>query len=469
MKNGMGYLHSKKLVVSPKTPTVVMQTPQIQVHTMKTTTQLNPINSNLLQITFDVGKENLYAYTEVPLSGQAVHCLEETLPNRNQPILKALAQFKSLALQHGFAGLCVLCEPTGGFERRLLRLARQSGHFTAYLNAESVRKLRVVQSNDASKSDLKDPKTMFTLAKLGKTLTHRHLTGPWLVLRETNAYYQSLDDQNVALRCQIHRVLTQLFCEFSFKKDFLFDSQAIVHLVQEFGLNPYRIVAAGQNAFLRRMKKHRVRLRTLERLWQDAQRSSLQQLEGGYSDLLETHLRQLFEDFWRCQQRLGAAARKMIDLLHQLQAAGQIRLASRPGVINDLLLARILAETGPLEDFKSWPQLLRYAGMNLCERQSGTMVGRRRISKKGRSLLRKVLGQAVLPRVRQTDLYGPYYHGKKAKGMVGQKAMMAVARKFLKLLWGWNRSAQAFVPRRVFCCASQFQPLAAVAPMAQAA
>jgi transposase len=155
---------------------------------MKTTTKLNPINSNLLQVTFDIGKDSLYAYTELPLAAQAVNCIEETIPNRNGPVLKALEEFKSLADRHGFAGLCILCEPTGGYERRLLRLARQAGHFTAYLNAESVRKLRVVQSNDSTKSDLKDPKTMFTLAKLGKTLTHRHLSGPWLVLRETNAY-----------------------------------------------------------------------------------------------------------------------------------------------------------------------------------------------------------------------------------------------------------------------------------------
>jgi transposase len=434
---------------------------------MKTTTKLSPINPNLLKVTFDVGKDSLYAYTELPLAANAVNCIEETISNRNRPILKALEQFKNLAVQHGFVGLCILCEPTGGYERRLLRLARQAGHFTAYLNAESVRKLRVVQSNDLSKSDLKDPKTMFTLAKLGKTLTHRQLCGPWLVLRETNAYYEGLDGHNVALRCQIHRVLTQLFCEFSFKKDFLFDSPAIIPLVQEFGLNPYRIVAAGQATFFRRMKKHGVRLRTLERLWQDAQCSSFQQLEPGYSDLLELNLRELFEDFWRCQQRLEAAARKMIGLLHELQAQGQVRLQARKGVINDFLLARILAETGPLEDFKSWAQLLRYGGMNLCERQSGTLIGRRRISKKGRSLLRKVLGQAVLPRVRKTDLYGPYYHGKKAQGMVGQKAMMAVARKFLKLLWGLNRSAQDFAQGRVFCCASQFQ--AAAQPVAQAA
>jgi transposase len=433
---------------------------------MKTTTRISAINPNLLKVTVDVGRESLYAYTELPLQANAAHCLEETIPNRNQPIIRALEQFSQLARQHGFEGLCVLCEPTGGYERRLLRLARQAGHFTAYLNAESVRKLRVVQSNDSTKSDLKDPRTMFLLAKLGKTLTHRNLSGPWLVLRETHAYYEEHDRHNVALRCQIHRVLIQLFCEFSFKKDFLFESQALPHLVREFGLNPYRIVAAGEAAFYRRINKHGVRLRTLERLWQDAQRSVLQRLEPGYSDLLESNLRELFEDFWRCQQRLEAAAQKMISLLHQLQALGEVKLTARPGLINEFLLARILAETGPLEDFKNWPQLLRYAGMNLCERQSGTMIGRRRISKKGRTLLRKVMGQVVLPRVRKTDLYGPYYHAKKANGMVGQKAMMAVARKFLKLLWGLNRSAQDFAPARVFCSATQFQLPAQLAAQA---
>ena len=423
---------------------------------MKTTTKLNPINPNLLPVTFDVGRDSLYAYTETPLEANALNCLEETIANRSVSILKALEEFNKLALQHGFAGLCVLCEPTGGYERKLLRLARQSGHFTAYLNAESVRKLRVVQSNDPGKSDLKDPKTMFILAKLGKTLTHRVLSGPWLVLREVHAYYEGLDQRNVALRCQIHKVLTQLFCELSFKKDFLFESPVIPALIREFGFNPYRIVAAGQKTFYRKMKKHGVRLRTVERLWNDAQASVLQQLDPGYSDLLEANLCELFEDFWRCGQRLEAAAQKMIALLHQLQAQGQVRLHACPGLINDFLLARILAETGPLEDFRSWPQLLRYAGMNLCERQSGTMVGPRRISKKGRTLLRKVLGQAVLPRVRKSDLYGTYYHAKKARGMVGQKAMMAVARKFLKVLWGLDRSAQSFDRKRIFCCASQF-------------
>jgi transposase len=436
---------------------------------MKTSTRLHPINSNLLSVTFDVGRDDLYAYTETALQSPAVTCHEEVIPNRNAPVIAALAQFKALASQHGFAGLCILCEPSGGFEKRLLRLARQAGHHTAFLNAESVKKLSVVQSNDASKSDQKDPRTMFLLAKLGKTLTHRQLTGDWLSLRQWHAHYEALDQQQVALRCQIQRVLGELFCEFSFKKDFLFDSPVVPHLVREFGLNPHAIVAAGQKTFYRQMKKHGVRLRTLERLWQDAERSVLQQLEPGYREMLELQLRQHFEDFGRTHERQAAARETMLTLLRRLQEQGQVKLRATAGLINEFLLARVLAQTGPLEDFSHWAQVLRYAGLNLCERQSGTVIGRRRISKKGRGLLRKTLSQAVLPRVRQNELYGPYYHAKKAAGMPGQKAMMAVARKFLKLLWGLNRSAQDYSQPRVFCCASQFRRRPTEQPLAQAA
>ena len=140
----------------------------------------------------------------------------------------------------------------------------------------------------------------------------------------------------------------------------------------------------------------------------------------------------------------------MLGLLHRLQAADQVQLRAQPGVINDFLLARILAETGPLEDFAGWRQVLRYAGLNLRLRESGQYKGQRRLSKKGRPVLRKVLMQAVLPRVRRHDLYGAQYHARKARGVPGQKALVAIARKYLRLLWGWERSARGFDPSRVF-------------------
>ena len=99
---------------------------------------------------------------------------------------------------------------------------------------------------------------------------------------------------------------------------------------------------------------------------------------------------------------------------------------------------------------------MRYAGMNLRPNQSGLHRGKERQAKRGRARLRAVLAQAVLKLVVRTGLYGAYYHAKKAAGMPGAVAMTAVARKFLKLLFGLDRSTSAFDPIRVFQCQSAY-------------
>jgi transposase len=418
---------------------------------MNVSLRLHPHNPNsTLSITVDVGKDQLHLHSEIPLAQGADKVLEQTIPNLNRPIQAALAQYAQLATEHGLERLRLVCEPTGGYERRLLRLARQAGHQTAYLNTESVKKLRVVESNDASKSDQKDPRTMFLLVKLGKTLTHRTLSEPWMALREWGVHYSELEAQAVALRGRLHRVLLELFCELSFKVDFLFRSPTALKVVQAYGFNPYRMVQDGKTRCLAKLQRAHIRRDTAQRLWAEAERSVLQQLPQPQIELLELRLREGYADYQRCRERRDHARQVMVGLLHQLQHTGEVRLRAVKGVINDFLLARILGETGPLRDFEHWRQLLRYAGFNLRLHESGHYQGRRRLSKKGRAGLRKVTMQAVLPRVRQHDLYGPEYHRRKNQGVPGQKALVTIARKYLRMLWGWERSAQAFDRDRVF-------------------
>ena len=50
-------------------------------------------------------------------------------------------------------------------------------------------------------------------------------------------------------------------------------------------------------------------------------------------------------------------------------------------------------------------------------------------------MLRKILGQVVLSLVRQTGLYGDYYHRKRLS-MPGPKAIVVVMRHFLRKLHG---------------------------------
>ena len=139
------------------------------------------------------------------------------------------------------------------------------------------------------------------------------------------------------------------------------------------------------------------------------------------------------------------------------------RPSTRPSPALTLFnLARLVGQTGPLDDFPSKRQLLRYAGMNLRERESGTYKGQTRLSKKGRPLLRKVLGQAAFPLLRSDRLLGEPY-AERRKRMKQTQAMVAAMRKLLTMVWGAHRSAEAFDPARVHRCQSQYASPALVA------
>ena len=122
-------------------------------------------------------------------------------------------------------------------------------------------------------------------------------------------------------------------------------------------------------------------------------------------------------------------------------------------------LARVVGQTGPLSDFATKRQLLRYAGMNLRERESGTYKGQTRLSKKGRPLLRKVLGQAVFPVLRGDRLLGERYAERRqadagAEGAGGGHA--EAARHDLRRPPSVGDGGEPFDPARVHLCQSQY-------------
>ncbi|MEM7792197.1 MAG: transposase [Verrucomicrobiota bacterium] len=429
---------------------------------MKITTKLNETQSeSVLNISFDVSKERLYYYSELPGPGNSTDQIKHAISNRNQAVIQELSKLQELALKRGFEGIRVICEPTGGFERRLLRLARKQGHRTAYVNGESVHKLQVVESNDANKTDIKDPKTILLLAKLGKTLKHLNLSGSWLVLREYNVRYERLEVQMIELKNRIYRILRHLFCEISFKKDWLFGSEAALKFCQSYGFNPYRMLSCGEKRVATRLKKLGLKNNTIRRLPEDARISVLQEIDPNLIAFLEEDFRMEYAALKRCQEQMARAREAMIGLLDQLISEGQVRIQPAKGLISPFMLARLMAETGPLDDFKNSRQLLRYGGLNLRQKQSGNFDGQTRLSKKGRPLIRKLLNQAIIARVTKKALFGQYYHEKKDAGMIGPKAMVAVARKFLKMLFGLHHSQSSFEQKRVFQCASAYQAKAA--------
>jgi len=405
----------------------------------------------------DVAKDKVDLYTQI--AGRDV---ERCINSRAVALETQLTTLASLARQNGAQRVVVLAEPTGCYHEPLLRAAQRLGLETAWVSGEAVAKMRVVEFNDTGKTDLKDPRVIYTLGRMGKTLVHRPLEEPYSLLREWNSLYDASDVRVVEIKGAIHIELHDLFPDFSFKTDFLYGRGGQA-LLKHYCLNPYRIVEAGFEAFSARIRKAypTIRKSSLARLFQDAESSVRTALSPRRAELREFRLRQLWQDWEREQERKLLAKQAMENLYAEARHLDPRLPEGQKGVVTNFHLARIVGETGPLSDFASWRKLLRYAGLNLRERQSGRYRGKTRISKKGRTLLRKILSQTVLPLVKGTCLFGPYYHKKREEGrMPGAKAMTVVMRKFLKMLFGWYRAGDAFQAERVFQCESIFRKAA---------
>ena len=104
----------------------------------------------------------------------------------------------------------------------LFRTAKRLQLHTAYVSTESVAKMRVIETNDTGKTDIKDPNVIHTLASIGKTLRHRTLPEPYNLLRQWNKMYDSADKGVVKAKGAIHTIIKELFPDFSMKKDFIF-------------------------------------------------------------------------------------------------------------------------------------------------------------------------------------------------------------------------------------------------------
>ncbi len=118
---------------------------------------------------------------------------------------------EKFAPKHGFHGLLVFCEITGPYSDKLLRLARRMGHHTAGVSGEMVHRMKIVESNDAGKTDSKDARIMLLIGRLQKLLSHRDIRGRYAALREKNRAYDLEKDSATAAKRLIHSVLMRLF------------------------------------------------------------------------------------------------------------------------------------------------------------------------------------------------------------------------------------------------------------------
>lgn len=300
---------------------------------------------------------------------------------------------------------------------------------------------------------------MHLVARLGKAQRHLHLPVTYRKLRRLTCFHADEEAACSAVRMRIHALIGELFPDYDKSAEFTFGATGTA-LMKAYRFNPFAIFRAGYRRFERAMKRRSkyTHFATLRHLFDRAEQSARYLLTDEEISLLTSRLEALWADYEHHKERREALQAEIEALGAELKAAGAMpALDEDVSGVTLFNMARLLGETGPLGDFPSIRALLRYAGLNIRERRSGSYRGQNRISKKGRSLLRKVLGQMTFPLLRRIHVYGDYYHEKVRRGMLKQKAKVAVMRKFLSLVFALTRKQERFEPERFRTCESQYR------------
>ena len=359
-------------------------------------------------VAVDVGKDELHLYSET--GGKAI---EKAFPNRTRSIESALDKLLS-ENETAMRQPLLVVEPTGTYHESILRIARAKGFETAWASGEKVAKMRVLEFGDSGKTDQRDPRAIHRVAEHGYLMKRRVFEERYQLLREWHHIYTAAEEAQKAIKITLHHELNKLFPDYDFRSEFLYSASGRA-LVHAFGANPHRILEASPKAFRARMRKSapRIQFRSIDRLRRTAEDSLRSGPSKAHAEVIEIRLLQLYQDFEAVEQRKAEAREAMERLYDEVREHDDQNLPQPVhGVIAKFHLARLVAEIGPMSDFKSWRQLYRFAGLNLRERRSGYYRGRTKIAKKGRWLLRKVLSHVALSLVRRTRLFGPYYHHK---------------------------------------------------------
>jgi transposase len=329
-------------------------------------------------------------------------------------------------------------ESTSCYWVNLARWLTESGCRVVQVCGLHVCRAKELLDNCRGTSDGKDALLIADLVAQGKYLGLVQPTGVLADLRQLVGLRQRLVGERTA-RCNLlHQSVYLLFPEFA---SVFHDVTGVSarRVLRRFP-TPRAVLAQSSVAMRDRLKQDgagRVGIVRLKRLHAAAEQSigSREGAQGAEYALADTLL---------ALESLGVRLQQLEDEIDRL--LGQVDetpiLTSVLGV-GRMTAAAILGETGGLRQYSCAAAVLKLAGLNLYQISSGLFRGKRRVSKRGRPLLRQVLYLAALQHTRPGTLLYPQYVALVKRGKPKQVALVAIACRLLRLLYALVRDGRA--------------------------
>lgn len=333
-------------------------------------------------------------------------------------------------------------ESTGAYGEPLMHfLRKQEGVRIVQVNPMHTKRLKELQGNSPNKTDKKDPKVIADIIELGHSLTVVVPEGAAAELRGlTNARERSIQ-RRTALLNQLQGLIYVIFPEFlQIMKGV--KTKSARYILQHITL-PEDILAHGLEHLTQTLRKVSYGRLGKERAYElhKAAEESVGIVEGRSSILLE--IEESLSAIERSDHFIEQLERGMTDHLKKIPYSRFILSMNGIGVVTT---AGLIGEVGDFNQYRTIAEITKLAGLDLFEISSGKHKGNRRISKRGRPLMRKLLFYAALNMISRDGVMRRTYQRYIQRGMVKMKALIAISRKLLGIIFALVRNHSEYIP-----------------------
>jgi transposase len=376
-----------------------------------------------LKATLRTNRQRLLAGIDIAQAEHVVHLRHAhtrvvvptfTIPNTTRGFAQLWARIQQAQRATGCREVVCALEPTGTYHEAVARFLEAQGADVVLVSSSVAYWNRRTQDGTWDKNDRKDAANCADLLEQGKVLFYSQPDGPLAELRRL-------------VRC-LRRARGELA-----------SCKARWRTTLRPALGPM-----GEPL----PNRLRAELPAVLQAWEPAAPGRPAQAKGRLPLGLATACADLGAQVTAVQARITAIEQALTPVAERLPAYALLRTI--PGV-GPTVAAILLAEIGDVAWYTKFSQLRKLAGLDILRVQTGQYAGQWRISKAGRGLLRWALYQAATGLAR-TAAGRARLAALKAKRpgdrYAGFKAIVELAAKVLRVVWGVWRSGTAYNPLR---------------------
>jgi transposase len=392
------------------------------------------VRDDTLIVAIDVGMEMNHGYCTTP-DGKDIKPFK--FDNTRDGMDKLWGMVMASKNRFQCEEIIVGYESTGPYGEPLVHYLMKKPVMLVQINPMHTKRVKEISDNSPLKTDDKDPRVIADIIKLGRTLSIVIPEGDAAYLRRLNNSRERHVKERTALVNQLQQLVFLLFPEFK-KVLKNIKCRTPLYLLKKYptpeSISVLETPVLGEE--MRKKSRGKFREHHADMLINLAKNTvGIREGVAGIS----MYIRHILVQLEMLKSLIADIENEMEIALGRIPYSSKLLSIKELGIVS---VAGIIGEIGDFKKFQTQGEIMKLAGLDLYEISSGKM---RRISKRGRSLLRKILYYAAIQTIRKNGILYDYYTRLTDRGMKRMMALVAVSRKLLGIIYAIVRDDSEYL------------------------